>query len=187
MRLTTKPFYFLRHGQTDWNAQSLCVGQADVPLNREGIAQARKAAKIVRGTLLGTIFCSTLGRAERTAWIIADRRTPVIPQPGLCEVCFGVKEGLPEDNPHDDFVAAWLSGLAIEGAEPFHRFRDRVVAAVNDCLAWNGVAPPLIVAHCGVFLALAHECGSRLTNIDHCRPYHFMPTQGGWAIHRVGE
>jgi probable phosphoglycerate mutase len=40
--------YFVRHGQTDWNARELMVGLTDVPLNDKGRQQAAAA-----GTLLG--------------------------------------------------------------------------------------------------------------------------------------
>jgi len=33
------PFWFLRHGETDWNAQGISQGNVDIPLNAVGIAQ----------------------------------------------------------------------------------------------------------------------------------------------------
>ena len=40
-RLRRSPFWFLRHGETDWNAQGISQGNVDIPLNATGIAQAR--------------------------------------------------------------------------------------------------------------------------------------------------
>ena len=39
------PFWFLRHGETDWNAQGISQGNVDIPLNATGLAQARSAAE----------------------------------------------------------------------------------------------------------------------------------------------
>ena len=36
--LTQTRFWFLRHGETDWNAKGLSQGNVDIPLNGNGIA-----------------------------------------------------------------------------------------------------------------------------------------------------
>ncbi|MEM7525488.1 MAG: histidine phosphatase family protein, partial [Pseudomonadota bacterium] len=38
------PFYFLRHGETTWNAVQRTQGQLDAPLSETGRRQARDAA-----------------------------------------------------------------------------------------------------------------------------------------------
>jgi broad specificity phosphatase PhoE len=65
------PFYFIRHGQTDWNKnkQTLC-NQDDIILNETGLMQAKEASTKV-GTLgITKIYSSPLARAHETAEII---------------------------------------------------------------------------------------------------------------------
>jgi len=40
VRLNPVPFWFLRHGETDWNAEGRSQGQTDIPLNAVGLMQA---------------------------------------------------------------------------------------------------------------------------------------------------
>jgi len=64
--LTPIPFWFLRHGETDWNAQGISQGNVDIPLNATGIAQARAAAERLRNRGIATIVASPLSRARVT-------------------------------------------------------------------------------------------------------------------------
>ena len=41
--------YFIRHGETDWNAEARLQGQRDVPLNNFGRVQAEEAGARLRG------------------------------------------------------------------------------------------------------------------------------------------
>jgi len=68
--------YFIRHGETDWNAHSRYQGQADVPMNAKGLTQARRNGRTLR-TLLPDIagfrfIASPLGRARRTMEIVRE-------------------------------------------------------------------------------------------------------------------
>lgn len=42
--LPLKPFYFLRHGETDWNLEHRAMGSQDVPLNDLGVSESLKAS-----------------------------------------------------------------------------------------------------------------------------------------------
>ncbi|MSQ85383.1 MAG: histidine phosphatase family protein [Alphaproteobacteria bacterium] len=63
--LTPAPFYFIRHGETDWNKLKLMQGQTDTPLNATGIFQAEAAAEIVSTRKIVTICTSPLRRAAK--------------------------------------------------------------------------------------------------------------------------
>lgn len=188
MDLNQKPFYFMRHGQTDWNLRNLCVGQTDLPLNDTGIEQAKATAIGVRAIAPSTIFYSPLLRARHTAFLIsAGLACQMFCEINLKEVCLGVKEGQPENDPSEDFVLAWQRGLQIEGGETFVAFRHRIVSAINKCLLTADGEPPLFVAHSGVFMALASACGILDQDVGYCRLYRFVPTDLGWSLILVDQ
>src|ERR1700722_20172430 len=84
------PFWFLRHGETDWNARGISQGNVDIPLNPTGLAQARSAAQRLRNRGIATIMCSPLSRARVTAEIVAEALSlPLQNDDGLREVRFG--------------------------------------------------------------------------------------------------
>ncbi len=66
--------YYVRHGQTDWNAQRRLQGQLDIPLNPLGREQAMRSGEILRdlferdGLAAGEFdyVASPLGRARET-------------------------------------------------------------------------------------------------------------------------
>jgi probable phosphoglycerate mutase len=162
--LNAIPFWFLRHGETDWNAEGRSQGTTDIPLNTVGIAQARRAALAMVDRGVVTIVASPLSRALRTAEIVAEALAlPVATDPGLMEVAFGTEEGQPMGDWYDDWIAG---GYTPAGAETFAALRDRAVAAVNRATAHPG--PVLVVAHGALFralrLALGHEPNVRTPN-----------------------
>ncbi len=74
-RLPARAFWFLRHGETDWNAQGLSQGSIDIPLNATGIAQAAAAAQTLRDRGIASIVSSPLSRARDTARGCRGRRS----------------------------------------------------------------------------------------------------------------
>jgi probable phosphoglycerate mutase len=67
--------YFVRHGETDWNAVRRYQGQTDTPLNDRGRGQAarngRELGRILDGTVASFDFvASPLQRTADTMWII---------------------------------------------------------------------------------------------------------------------
>ena len=72
-RVRPVPFWFLRHGETDWNAQGLSQGHTDIPLNAVGLAQAERAARTLEGLGIASVVSSPLSRAVARAISAAMR------------------------------------------------------------------------------------------------------------------
>ena len=93
--------YFVRHGQTQWNARGMAQGSSDIELNTLGREQAGAIGKRLAG-LVGDASAldyvtSPLKRAKETMEIV--RRELGLPaagyriEPRLKEMGFGVSEG----------------------------------------------------------------------------------------------
>ncbi len=110
--------YVVRHGQTDWNAESRFQGQKDIPLNALGRSQAAGNGTSLLGLLGAGVsdfdyVSSPLSRTRETMELM---RAAMGLEPGayrtdvrLKEICFGDWEGLTVsevDKRYPDRVAA---------------------------------------------------------------------------------
>lgn len=184
--LTETPFYYLRHGETDWNRAGRFQGWTDVPLNATGRAQAETAAALVRDLGIRTICASPLARALDTAHIVAAAvGRPVEVIDDLRECGFGVHEGASMG----DWYAAWREGTTPEGAETYRGFLDRALAGVNRALAAQD-GPVLIVAHGGVYWAIRDHARFEIQGIPNCQPIFHDPPRSHrpwWERAVIGE
>ena len=154
-QLARVPFWFLRHGETDWNARNLSQGNVDIPLNQTGLGQARAAADMLRNRGIATIVSSPLGRARITAEIVGEvLQLPMQIEDDLREVSFGAQEG----KPMTDWFPRWIEGeWTPAGAETFAALRARAVDAVNRAI--DLTPPVLVVSHGALFRALRSAMG----------------------------
>lgn len=116
--------YFVRHGETDWNAERRYQGQTDIPLNARGREQARRNGEVLRGEIanpaLLDLVSSPLVRARETMTILlaelgADANR-VRFDDRLRELSYGVWEGeLERDLPELD-----PEGVAARSEDKFH-------------------------------------------------------------------
>jgi broad specificity phosphatase PhoE len=95
--------YYVRHGQTQWNARGLAQGSSDIELNTLGRSQAEangeRLAVLLKGKDLAEIgyVSSPLKRAKETMEILREGlglpRSGYATDPRLKEMGFGVSEG----------------------------------------------------------------------------------------------
>ena len=161
--------YFVRHGQTGWNAELRLQGQADVPMNETGRAQAKRNGEALRGLLPGIakadFVASPLARARETMRIVRSALDldpdDFLIDERLMEAHYGDWQGT---------LLADLPGIDAEGIEarlrdPF-RWRPQGGESYEDLFArvagWAASAadPCVVVSHGGVSRCLrAHALG----------------------------
>jgi len=183
MSLPQIPFWFLRHGETDWNARFLAQGTTDVALNANGVAQAHRAAATLR-TLPPerrpvAIIASPLGRAQVTAEVAADALgLPVTTDQDLRECCFGVMEG----QVMAEWFHAWVAGEDTpEGCESFAALRARARSAIGRLLVMPG--PVLVVAHGALWRGFRAEAGMPAdVRTPNAQPLWVAPGAPAWTM-----
>lgn len=179
MSLPETPFWFLRHGETDYNAAGLSQGALDISLNATGRAQAQQAGPALAGQGITAIISSPMQRTVETTAIVNDfLRLPVQYEPGLREVIFGGMEG----KPLLPWFPHWLEGTYTPpNAESFAQVLARVQLAMHRTLTQPG--PLLIIAHGGVFRALRDLMGLPKQGLTpNAVPLHCAPTDTGWVV-----
>lgn len=148
MREMVKPFYFLRHGETDYNVKRLFTGQTDVVLNQKGIDQAHHIGKNLIDKNISLIVSSPLQRACQTAEIISNyihKSIEIIP--GLQECSFGELEGTPIGDGTD--LQNWAKGMGPKKAENIADFDFRIKKTFEKLFACKK-ENFLVVSHGGV-------------------------------------
>lgn len=137
----------VRHGKTDWNSKGIIQGQTDIPLNEDGIAQAKLlAARLFEEEpIWSAVISSDLKRAVQTADVIADRlNIPLLePDPRFRERYFGEIEGTTEAERVQRWGSDWreqsvgmesdkvLRARGMEAIEALRREKDRNVLIVS--------------------------------------------------------
>jgi broad specificity phosphatase PhoE len=147
-------FFFLHHGETEWDRDGKLAGRINAPLNGRGLAQARRAGEMLRHTGIRTICSSPQDRALMTAEIVAAQiHAPIVTIEGLKDCCFGDRDGAAAG----DWFTEWRLGVTPDGGESLARFRRRSITAMNTALAQPG--PVLVVAHPEISAAFLEAAG----------------------------
>ncbi|RGZ27135.1 alpha-ribazole phosphatase [Veillonella sp. AM51-8BH] len=182
-----KTLYIVRHGETDWNKMGKYQGITDVPLNENGLNQAKACGEALKDITFDRILSSDLSRALVTAETIrGNRTTPITVDKRLRELNFGDWEAML----FSDIEARW-PGLIDEmylrphlvkvpNGESFKDLQDRAWAGLEEFLNKNDEEETLLIAcHGGTIRTLL--CKLLDISISHC--WNF--SQGNTAINRI--
>lgn len=109
--------YFVRHGQTEWNAMQRFQGQRNSELNDLGRWQAEVSARLLERLGIQALFSSPLDRARQTAEIINRRLClPLVHDDRIKEWDCGEWSG----RLREEVIAMWPEQWAARQADLFH-------------------------------------------------------------------
>jgi broad specificity phosphatase PhoE len=112
-----KKIYFVRHGQSEWNAVSRMQGQLDSNLTEAGRRQAEVTGRLLATLDIEAIFSSPLDRARQTAEIIQrDVAVDIVCEPRIKEWDCGDWSG----HLYVDVQRRWPTEWAALEADRFH-------------------------------------------------------------------
>jgi len=145
----------VRHGQTEWNRVERFRGQADVPLNEAGLAQAAATGRRVAAEWSpSAVYCSPLSRARQTAEAIARQfNLPVQSVPELIDIDYGKWQGLTPDEARQRWprqIENWYlhpERVRIPGGESLTALRQRLLQAVQSLIDRHPGQTIVIVGH----------------------------------------
>jgi broad specificity phosphatase PhoE len=172
--VTAPLFYFVRHGETDWNAERRLQGRHDIPLNDRGRRQAAQCGDTLRDLIAGhgkapaefAFVSSPLSRASETMDIV--RGVLGLPaagyaiEPRLAELSFGRWEG----RTYREIGAEDRQALKVRERDKWN-FRPPDGESYADLLArvtaWHGgvTGDIVVTAHGGVARAVLVMFGVR--------------------------
>lgn len=118
-----KKIIFVRHGQSEANAENIFSGQQDPDLTKLGVQEAEETAQLLANVNFQAIFSSDLKRAEQTAKIIAEKtgNIKVSFHEELKEVYGGKLEGSERGNRHSLLVEVLENNIGETAEEMINR------------------------------------------------------------------
>ena len=181
----------LRHGQTDLNASGRFQGQADIPLNAVGIAQAEAARRRLAGVTFDAVYSSPLSRALDTARLIRPD-ADIATDPRLMEIDVGSWSGRTWDEVKaemPDYERNYANGVDFRRSatgETLAEVVARGLPAIEEIARRHPGGLVLVVAH-GLLLnrvihALLGLEGRVLGGLGNAHHSELLFTHGAWRL-----
>lgn len=157
--------YLIRHGETDWNRDRICMGQMDLPLNERGRRQAALIADRLAHAQIDAVYSSDLSRAMGTAAPLARARG-LIPtaMKELRELDYGTWQGYRQEELRERFPETFREDprrqpmrFQPHGGESVSDLYRRSVQAFEEILERHRGQTTTLVAHGGTIRCLVNH------------------------------
>jgi broad specificity phosphatase PhoE len=184
-----RTFYFLRHGETEFNHAGRFQGRIDVPLNDRGLQQAEEAAERLTAFGISRIVASPAQRALQTAGAVAELSAASIDvDDDLMEFQVGSFEGKSHEairQEHGLGKSDSLFDVLPDDADVWHEFVPRVVSSVRRWTEKYESHTVLIAAHGLVFRSLAQALAGKKVISCNAEPFRFALEEKRFRVERV--
>ena len=169
--------YFVRHGETEYNAKGRITGHTDIPLTKKGIEQAENLSKEIPA-IFSEMYSSDLIRCKQTADILNKKlNLTIIYDARLRERDTGSLSGkkweevdptgiLKEKNSHLQY------DYRPYGGECVNDVKKRVLACVEDIRRQRKGDEVLVVTSSGVIRLLHHVLNNEIHEVVHNSSMH---------------
>ncbi|TWT09336.1 histidine phosphatase family protein [Planomicrobium sp. CPCC 101079] len=177
----------VRHGETDWNTQGRLQGSMDIPLNANGIMQAKACGEHLKEASWDFVITSPLQRAKNTAEIINGKLdVPLIVMEEFMERHFGDAEGM---TLHDR--RAIFPDKKYPNQEPMNVFKQRLMSGIQKIEQQFSESHVLLVAHGAVIDAILSafslEEKAGYTSLENGCISHIHYGERGWQVKGINQ
>lgn len=139
--------YVVRHCTTDCSAKKIYCGRADVPLSKEGNAEAERLGGLWKDIPFDLVISSPLLRARKTAEAIAkSRNAPLLLDDRLKERDFGVFEGTDAER-EDGKIFRYNFAMKYPNGESNLEVAARIYAFLNEIALKYAQKTVVLVSH----------------------------------------
>lgn len=149
--------FLVRHGQIEWKSEKAYIGQLDLPLSPEGVAQAEKLREQFKTIPLDCAYTSPLSRCVATMEILlGERQIPRFRVDAFKEINMGEWDGKTFTEIKERYPGSYeqrgreLDVFAPPAGESFVELQQRVLPVFAEVVKENDSQSIVILAHAGV-------------------------------------
>lgn len=160
--------YFVRHGQTKWNAEKRIQGHKDSELTEKGIQDAKLLCNHLKDIKWEAVYASPSRRALRTAGIMkGEKAVPIQTDEQLMEMHLGDWEGMTmeeiekADSLQHNFYWNIPAKYQRQSGESFHDVKKRTEFFLDKIFQQHETGNILIVTH-GVVIKMVQVIAGQL-------------------------